>query len=98
MSTTLAKPSTVARKWFLIDAAGKPMGIAVMSPQTLVCAEPTIWSALTAALKAAGRQLGHDDCLRLNGQQLVHDGMHPLRRHHCAHGDLGLVLDRRDRR
>ena len=26
MSTTLAKPSTVARKWFLIDAAGKPLG------------------------------------------------------------------------
>ncbi|MEG2659792.1 MAG: 50S ribosomal protein L13 [Oscillospiraceae bacterium] len=26
MSTTLAKPSTVERKWYLIDAAGKPLG------------------------------------------------------------------------
>lgn len=26
MSTTLAKPATVERKWYIIDAAGKPMG------------------------------------------------------------------------
>ena len=26
MSTTLAKPGTVERKWYIIDAAGKPLG------------------------------------------------------------------------
>ena len=26
MSTTMAKPETVERKWFVIDAAGKPLG------------------------------------------------------------------------
>lgn len=26
MSTTLAKPSNVERKWYIIDAAGKPLG------------------------------------------------------------------------
>lgn len=26
MSTTLMKPAEVERKWFLIDAAGKPLG------------------------------------------------------------------------
>lgn len=26
MSTTMAKPATVQRKWFVIDAAGKPLG------------------------------------------------------------------------
>ena len=26
MSTTLAKKSTVSRKWYILDAAGKPMG------------------------------------------------------------------------
>ncbi|MEG1550341.1 MAG: 50S ribosomal protein L13, partial [Ruthenibacterium sp.] len=26
MSTTLAKPSSVERKWYIIDAAGKPLG------------------------------------------------------------------------
>lgn len=26
MSTTLAKPTEVERKWFLLDAAGKPLG------------------------------------------------------------------------
>lgn len=26
MSTTLANPSTIERKWYLIDAAGKPLG------------------------------------------------------------------------
>ena len=26
MSTTMAKPATVQRKWFIIDAAGKPLG------------------------------------------------------------------------
>ena len=26
MSTTLAKPETVQRKWYILDAAGKPLG------------------------------------------------------------------------
>ena len=26
MSTTLAKPGNVERKWYIIDAAGKPLG------------------------------------------------------------------------
>ena len=26
MSTTLAKNETVARKWYVVDAAGKPLG------------------------------------------------------------------------
>ena len=26
MSTTMAKPETIRRKWFIIDAAGKPLG------------------------------------------------------------------------
>ncbi len=26
MSTTLANPSTIERKWYIIDAAGKPLG------------------------------------------------------------------------
>ena len=26
MSTTLAKKETVVRKWYIIDAAGKPLG------------------------------------------------------------------------
>ena len=26
MSTTMAKPDTVVRKWYILDAAGKPMG------------------------------------------------------------------------
>ena len=26
MSTTMANPQTVTRKWFILDAAGKPLG------------------------------------------------------------------------
>ena len=26
MSTTLAKKETIERKWYILDAAGKPMG------------------------------------------------------------------------
>ena len=30
MSTTLAKPGTVERKWYIIDAAGKPLGLSLI--------------------------------------------------------------------
>ncbi len=36
MSTTLAKPSTVERKWYIIDAAGKPLGRTAATAATLL--------------------------------------------------------------
>lgn len=33
MSTTLAKPETVQRKWYILDAAGKPGRTAVVIRQ-----------------------------------------------------------------
>ena len=36
MSTTLLKPETVERKWYVIDAAGKPLGrVAVVAAKLL---------------------------------------------------------------
>ena len=31
MSTTMAKKETVQRKWYVLDAAGKPLGRAAMT-------------------------------------------------------------------
>ncbi len=36
MSTTLAKPTSVDRKWYIIDAAGKPMGRTAATVATLL--------------------------------------------------------------
>ena len=36
MSTTLAKKETVERKWYVIDAAGKPMGRVAVQAATLL--------------------------------------------------------------
>ena len=36
MSTTLAKKETVSRKWYVIDAAGKPMGHTAVTAATLL--------------------------------------------------------------
>ena len=36
MSTTMAKPATVERKWYVIDAAGKPLGRTAAAVATLL--------------------------------------------------------------
>ena len=36
MSTTLAKKETVERKWYVIDAAGKPLGRVAVQAATLL--------------------------------------------------------------
>ena len=36
MSTTMAKPATVERKWYVIDAAGKPLGRVASTAATLL--------------------------------------------------------------
>ena len=36
MSTTLAKKETVSRKWYVIDAAGKPLGRTAVKAATLL--------------------------------------------------------------
>ena len=36
MSTTMAKPATVERKWYVIDAAGKPLGRTAAAVDTLL--------------------------------------------------------------
>lgn len=36
MSTTLAKPAEVQRKWYLLDAAGKPLGRVATQAATLL--------------------------------------------------------------
>lgn len=36
MSTTLAKPTEVDRKWYIIDAAGKPLGRVAATAATLL--------------------------------------------------------------
>ena len=36
MSTTLAKKETVARKWYILDAAGKPLGRTAVQAATLL--------------------------------------------------------------
>ncbi len=36
MSTTLAKPAEVQRKWYLLDAAGKPLGRVAAQAATLL--------------------------------------------------------------
>lgn len=36
MSTTMAKPATVERKWYVIDAAGKPLGRVAAAAATLL--------------------------------------------------------------
>ena len=36
MSTTMAKPETVERKWYVIDAAGKPLGRTAAAVATLL--------------------------------------------------------------
>ncbi len=36
MSTTLAKPTEVERKWYIIDAAGKPLGRVAATAATLL--------------------------------------------------------------
>ncbi len=36
MSTTMAKPETVVRKWYILDAAGKPMGRTAAAAATLL--------------------------------------------------------------
>ena len=36
MSTTMAKKETVARKWYILDAAGKPLGRTAVKAATLL--------------------------------------------------------------
>jgi large subunit ribosomal protein L13 len=36
MSTTLAKKETVSRKWYILDAAGKPLGRTAVTAATLL--------------------------------------------------------------
>ena len=36
MSTTLAKKETVSRKWYILDAAGKPLGKTAVTAATLL--------------------------------------------------------------
>ena len=36
MSTTMAKPQTVVRKWYILDAAGKPLGRTAATAATLL--------------------------------------------------------------
>ena len=36
MSTTLAKNETVARKWYVVDAAGKPLGRTAVIPANIL--------------------------------------------------------------
>lgn len=36
MSTTLARPETVTRKWYIIDAAGRPLGRTAVAAATLL--------------------------------------------------------------
>ncbi len=36
MSTTLAKKETVSRKWYVLDAAGKPLGCTAVKAATLL--------------------------------------------------------------
>ena len=36
MSTTLAKKETVSRKWYVLDAAGKPLGRTAVKAATLL--------------------------------------------------------------
>ena len=36
MSTTMAKPATVERKWYVIDAAGKPLGRTAAAAATIL--------------------------------------------------------------
>lgn len=36
MSTTMAKPQTIERKWYIIDAAGKPLGRVAAAAATLL--------------------------------------------------------------
>ena len=52
MSTYMAKPETVQRSWYIIDAAGKPLGkTAVCTPLTFfaVSIAPNSHLTLTAA-------------------------------------------------
>ena len=36
MSTYMAKPETVIRRWFVIDAAGKPLGKTAVAAATIL--------------------------------------------------------------
>ncbi|MBP5610507.1 MAG: 50S ribosomal protein L13, partial [Clostridia bacterium] len=36
MSTYMAKPETVVRRWFVIDAAGKPLGKTAVAAATIL--------------------------------------------------------------
>ena len=42
MSTTLAKKETVVRKWYVIDAAGKPLGRTAVVAANLLRGKSTI--------------------------------------------------------
>ena len=52
MSTFMQKPSQVERKWYIIDAAGKPMGRVAAQAAILLRGKhkPTIHHMLTVAI------------------------------------------------
>ena len=58
MSTTLAKPGTVERKWYIIDAAGKPLGRTAATAAVLLRGKNkvtfTSWTRSITTTTAAG--------------------------------------------
>lgn len=43
MSTMMAKPETVQRKWFVIDAAGKPLGRVAAKAASMLRGKHKVW-------------------------------------------------------